>query len=187
VALRQRADFVLIPVLISSWTKNKKISLNIKRKIMDNVLKKAAENPDIMVIPAGSPQPVNKACASAVRPKKDPRGKRKPDFLLLAQLRGRGRNIAACAAMMRKFLLSIPRPDGVSWCTRSRRLVVENPEQYRPKLLEMISKSVSNTRENVKNGKVNITGLERPVCVRQVDGGNVEFFINYQVSAEVIQ
>ncbi|MDF1526002.1 MAG: hypothetical protein RRA15_03765 [bacterium] len=67
------------------------------------------------------------------------------------------------------------------------RLAVEDPEKLRGKVLEMISADVKAAKERMKGaGKITISGLEGPVKVNQVDDINVELFIEYRVSLEIL-
>ena len=78
-------------------------------------------------------------------------------------------------------------PDKVRFHASPVRLAVENPEKLRGKLLEMISADVRNAKKKMKgSGKITISGLEGPVKVNQVDNINVELFIEYKVSLEIL-
>ena len=67
------------------------------------------------------------------------------------------------------------------------RLAVEDPEKLRGKILEMISADVKTAKEKMKgSGKITVSGLEGPVKVNQVDNVNVELFIEYKVSLEIL-
>jgi len=60
---------------------------------------------------------------------------------------------------------------------------VDNPEQYRGKVLGQIAQEVQKTREAISaNGSVKVEGLESSVMVRQADDRNVELFLNYSLS-----
>ena len=55
------------------------------------------------------------------------------------------------------------------------QLAVENPEQYRVKLLGQIAQEIKKTREAISaGGSVKVEGLESSVMVRQADDRNVE-------------
>ncbi len=63
------------------------------------------------------------------------------------------------------------------------QLAVENPEQYRAKLLGLLSQEIKSTREAIApQGSVKIEGLESPVRVRPADERNVELFLNHSLS-----
>ena len=67
------------------------------------------------------------------------------------------------------------------------RLAVEDPEKLRGKILEMIGAEVKFAQERMNGtGKITISGLEGPVKVNQVDDINVELFIEYKVSLEIL-
>lgn len=67
------------------------------------------------------------------------------------------------------------------------KLVVDSPEKYRSKLLQMVFEDLRQARLLAKkSGKVLITGLENPVMIRQSDDMHVELYINYSVSMELL-
>ena len=60
---------------------------------------------------------------------------------------------------------------------------MEDPEQFRVKLLGLIAEEIKKTREALApHGSVNVAGLESSVAVRQVDDRNVELFLSYTLS-----
>jgi hypothetical protein len=77
-------------------------------------------------------------------------------------------------------------PGKASYRFSTIKLVVDNPEKYRSKLLQMIFEDLKQARLLAKkSGKVLITGLENPVLVRQADDTRAELYINYSVSMEL--
>ena len=73
---------------------------------------------------------------------------------------------------------------GKAHCELGRlQLAVDNPEQYRSKLLNMITEEVKKTRQVMASeGTVKVDGLESSVMVRQADDRQVELFLNYSLS-----
>ena len=68
----------------------------------------------------------------------------------------------------------------------SIRLVVDTPEKYRSKLLQLIFDDLKQARLLAKkSGKVILTGLDNPVSVRQADDAHVELFLDYSASMEL--
>jgi hypothetical protein len=66
------------------------------------------------------------------------------------------------------------------------KLAVEDPEKYRTKLLGMIDENIHQIRGLIKKtGKIFMTGIEKPVMVREFDCNQVEIFLDYNLSIEV--
>lgn len=82
---------------------------------------------------------------------------------------------------------SMKAPGKASYRFSTARLVVDGPEKYRSKLLQMIFDDLKQARALAKlPAKVTITGLENPVLVRQTDDMHTELYMNYSVSMEVL-
>jgi hypothetical protein len=64
-------------------------------------------------------------------------------------------------------------------------LAVNEPEQYRPRLLQLISEQARTIQQSFGTRSLIIDGLQNPVLVRQVDDSNVELSVDYQISANV--
>ncbi len=68
------------------------------------------------------------------------------------------------------------------------QLCTKNPEQYRAKLLTHIMSEISLLRKLTGPETIlHISGLERPVEVRQIDQENVELFIRYELTLEQLK
>jgi hypothetical protein len=184
VFLRQQADYVAMPVTISSDQRDPIQRLAEMRAAKRLIQKKAEGNPDIIMKTGHvtlSFEPISKASTRT-----DPS---KPMFTVLLNIfvpiKGKGRDVFICAAMIRKFLDDIAMPGKASIRTGEIRLAVDNPEQYRPALLQMISDAVAKTEEALKaKGASEVSGLVGPVLVRQADDENVELFIDFQLQVE---
>jgi hypothetical protein len=62
-------------------------------------------------------------------------------------------------------------------------LAVMAPEQFRERLLALIADQTRAMQRTLTARVVTVDGLQNPVLVRQVDDGNVELYIDYQMSA----
>jgi hypothetical protein len=199
VFLRQQADYVAMPVTISSDHRDPVQRLADMAAAKRLIQKKAEENPDIIVNigkvtlscePTTRAGQVTLSCEST--PSTGTRmGASEPvskiRLNILVPFKGKGRDAFACATMIYKFLGDIAMPGKARIRTGEIRLAVDNPEQYRPVLLKMIADAYAKTKESVKakaKGESEIRGLVGPVLVRQADDDNVDLFIDFQLQVE---
>lgn len=184
VVLRQQADYVSMPVSISSSQRDPLQRFAELRDAKAAVLLRAKSTPDI-IIHAGpvtlSAKPVSKL--ASVVPYSS--AESEADFHVLVPFKGKNRDVFACADIIRRFLNDLTLPSKTSMQLGSIQLAVDNPEQYRSTLIQMISEDVARTKEKVKaDAKVHLSGLESPVLVRQADDERVDLFIDYQFTIE---
>src|SRR5258708_38772870 len=92
-------------------------------------------------------------------------------------------NIFGAGAEAARLVEAVSLP-GKARCELGRlQLAIENPEQYRAKLLGLITEEINKTRKLIASqGSVKVEGLEGSGMVRQVDDRNVELFVNYTLS-----
>ena len=185
VFLRQQADYVAMPVTISSDHRDPVQQLAGIAAAKALIQKKAEGNPDIIVNtgkvtlscepPGTGTRMGTSGPVSAVR------------LNILVPFKGKGRRHVPRATMIYKFLGDIAMPGKARIRTGEIRLAVDNPEQYRPVLLKMIADAYAKTKQSVKakaKGESEIRGLVDPVLVRQADDENVDIFINFQLDVE---
>ena len=183
--LRRQADYVAMPVSISSDQRDPIQRFAEIRDAKRLIQKKAEGNPDI-VIHSGpvtlSAKPISKLSYISSYSG----GSSEADLHILVPFKGKNRDVFSCASMIRTFLNDITMPGKANIQLGSIQLAADNPEQYRTVLLQMISEDVAQTKEKMNtDGKVQVSGLESPVLVRQSDDENVDLFINYQLSVEM--
>jgi hypothetical protein len=186
VFLREQADYVAMPVTISSDRRDPVQRLSEMAAAKRLIQKKAEENPDIIVNTgqvrlSREPTPRTGTRMGASEPVHTVR------LNILVPFKGKGRDAFACATMIYKFLGDIAMPGKARIRTGEIRLAVDNPEQYRPVLLKMIADAYAKTKESVKakaKGESEIRGLVGPVLVRQADDDNVDLFIDFQLQVE---
>lgn len=183
--LRQQADYVTMPVSVSSDQKDPILRFAEIRDAKRLIQKKAEGNPDI-TIRSGPVTLSAKPAAKSFDISSYSSGSSEADIHILVSFKGKNRDVFTCATMIRAFLNSIALPEKAKIQLESIRLAADNPEQYRPALLQMISKDVAKTKENLSaGGQAQLSGLESPVLVRQADDENIELFINYQLDVEM--
>jgi hypothetical protein len=184
VFLREQADYVAMPVTISSDRRDPVQRLSEMAAAKRLIQKKAEENPDIIVNTgqvrlSREPTPRTGTRMGASEPVHTVR------LNILVPFKGKGRDAFACATMIYKFLGDIVMPGKARIRTGEIRLAVDNPEQYRPVLLQMIVDAVDKAEKSVKaKGESEINGLVGPVLVRQADAENVDLFIDFQLDVE---
>ena len=182
VSIVMPADFVSVPVRILSDQKNTAQAYEESRQAVELISKHAKENGRLRMsmgvvslsqhqggygISSGSwSQP-----AASV------------EIFLLVPLSTNSGNIFDAGVEAAKFVEGLSLP-GKTRCELGRlQLAVENPEQYRSKVLSLIADEMKKTREALSpQGSVNVQGLESPVRVGQVDDRNVQLFLNYSLS-----
>jgi len=183
--LRQQADYVAMPISVSSDQRDPIQRFAEIRDAKRLIQKKAEGNPDV-VIHSGAVTLSAKPMSKLSYISSYSGGSSEADLHILVPFKGNNRDVFTCASMIRTFLNAITMPGKANIQLGSIQLAADNPEQYRPVLLQMISEEAAQTKEKLKaDGKVQLSGLESPVLVRQSDDENVELFINYQLSVEM--
>lgn len=96
-----------------------------------------------------------------------------------------GTDVYALAGEAARFVAQAALPGKVEASVGNLELAVKDPQQYRPALLKLIAEEIARTRSVVAaGGKVHVSGLEGPVLVRQCSDREVELSINYQFVIE---
>ena len=95
-------------------------------------------------------------------------------------------DVFRAAAEITELVEKIDPPEKASYSLSPMKLAVEDPEKYRTKLLGMIDENIHQIRGLIKKtGKIFMTGIEKPVMVREFDCNRVEIFLDYNLSIEV--
>jgi hypothetical protein len=95
-------------------------------------------------------------------------------------------DVFQAAAEITALVEKIDPPEKASYSLSPMKLAVEDPEKYRTKLLGMIDENIHQIRGLIKKtGKIFMTGIEKPVMVREFDCNQVEVFLDYNLSIEV--
>ena len=176
------ADFVSVPVRVISDQKNTALAYEESRQTIEMIAKKVKDGGQFRMsmgvvslskheggfgISSGS---WNQPATSA-------------DIFLLVPFSKARDNIFGAGAEAARFVEALVLP-GKARCELGRlQLAVENPEQYRAKLLGLLAEEIKKARAAVApNGSVKVEGLEGSVKVRQADERNVELFLSYTLS-----
>ena len=91
-------------------------------------------------------------------------------------------DVFANTRQLRQFIAGFEVAPGAELQVLSIGLAVDNAEQYRDRLLDLIGEQARNTQRTFGARTVVIEGLNNPISVRQLDDLNVELYIDYQLS-----
>jgi len=181
VSVVMPADFVSMPVRILSDQKNTVLAYEETRQAVEMISKKATENGRLRMsmgvvslseyqggfgISSGS---WNQPAATV-------------QVFLLVPL-STNDTIFSSAVEGARFLEGLRMPGKTRFEIGTVQLAVQNPEQYRAKVLSLITEDMKKTRKAIApQGKFNVQGLAGPVMVGQADERNVRLFLNYSLS-----
>ncbi len=94
-------------------------------------------------------------------------------------------NIYDAANIMNGLLQQIKPPRSVSYNLSHINLAVQDPQQYRERLLGVIGDEIKATKKALSGGyKAVFSGLDNPVTVRQKNERQVVLFIDYKLQFE---
>lgn len=181
------ADFVSVPLRIASDQKNTALAYEETRQTIELIVKKAkdtgrfqtsmgvvslAQRQSKFGISSGS---WSEPAASA-------------EIYLLVPFTNVRDSIFGAGAEAARFVEALKLP-GKARCELGRlELAIQNPEQYRSKLLGLVAEEIKKTREALApQGGAKVEGLEGSVMVRQADERNVELFMDYRLSVTVVK
>ena len=182
VALAIPADFVSVPIKVISEQKNSALAYEESRQAIEMISHRAKENGQFRASTGVASLSQHKS-AFGISSGSWSQPAAAADIHLLVPLSKERDNIFAAGAEATRFVEALRLP-GKARCEVGRlQLAVENPEQYRAKLLGLIAQEITKARETLSGRwSVKLEGLESPVMVRQADDRNVELFLNYSFS-----
>lgn len=102
--------------------------------------------------------------------------------ILCPLVNGTSADVFADTRQLRQFIAGFDVAPGAELQVVSIGLAVDNSEQYRDRLLDLINEQARNTQRTFGARTVVIEGLNNPITVRQLDELNVELYIEYQLS-----
>jgi len=183
VYLGMPADFVSVPVRVYSDQKDTALAYEELRQAMALIRQKARQEGQVRISPGAvsltqyrssygiSSGSWNEPAASA-------------EIFILVPFSMGNTNIYTCGAVAARLMAAVQFP-GKARCELGHlQLAVENPEQYRSKLLNLITEDIAKTRGALAltNGNIKLDGLASPVMVRQTDDRQVELYLNYALA-----
>jgi len=111
-------------------------------------------------------------------------GQAQPDLTILVPLTDAS-DIFSISATVMRFVAQQSFPAKVEASIGNFALGIREPQQYRPQLLKIIAEDAVRTRDTIaSSARMRLEGLEGPVMVRQLNGHEVELFIDYRLAIE---
>ncbi|MCC6490003.1 MAG: hypothetical protein IT364_21115 [Candidatus Hydrogenedentes bacterium] len=184
VSLNVPASFVSVPVRVSCDQKNTGQSYEETRAAIALIVQKAAES-GLFRVEKGVTSLSERKSSFGISSGAWRQPAAEADLYLLVPLAEEGSDVFTAGALAARFIEGLTLPGKLKCELGQLRLAVENPEQYRPKLLELIAQDIHATRKALKSVQgrtVKVEGLESPVIVRQVDDTKVEVLLDYAVT-----
>jgi hypothetical protein len=182
VSLTMPADYVSVPLRIYSDQKNAALAYEESRQAVELISQKVKADGRFQVS-MGVAKLSRRESSFGISSGSWNQPAASTDVFLLAPLTKERNDIFQAGAEAAKFVETLQLP-GKAHCELGQlQLAVENPEQYRTKLLGLIAEEIRQTRKALATqGSVKVEGLEGPVMVRQSDDRRVELFLNYSLS-----
>jgi hypothetical protein len=184
VSILQKADHAAISVAITSEQKEPVEQFREISAARQTLIQEAKKNPRVLV--HSGPVLLNNESKSSLKKVASYSPGSEAEVHLLFSLSEYKGDVFSAAKELTKLIKDIKAPGSASYKLSPVRLVVDTPEKYRAKLLQMIFEDLKQVRKSAKKtGKVTISGLENPVLVRQADDTHVELYFHYSVSMEL--
>jgi hypothetical protein len=178
------ADFVAAPIRVKSDQKSASAAYEESRENLELISQKAKEAGFRVVTGVVSLSHRESGFGLSSGAWKRPAAS--AEIFLLVPLEQDHTNMFSAGAEAARFVEGLKLTGKASCTLGELQLAVENAEQYRPRLLELMSQEMKKTRAALAaEGGIRAAGLESPVLVRQVDDRQVELFLNYTMSVDL--
>jgi hypothetical protein len=172
VKIEVAADYVVVPVSILSEDKDPLLNVENMQATKTKLAELASKNTTIRI--RYGVQSMSVSYGSSTAPST-------ADIYLVAPLT-KGNDVFQATRDIIAFLRSIPKSEQVRLRLGTTSLGLDDPEQYRGRLLPLIAKDVEHTRSAIGNSKsYEVSGLESPVLVMQQDEKNVVVFLPFRL------
>ena len=181
VSLVEKADYVAFAITITSRQEEPENEINEISEARQRLMKEAKKNQKIRIHQG----PIYLSSTSNSRTSFS-YGPSQMTVHLLIPLSETDGDVFKAAGIITDLVERIEPPEMASYSLSPMKIAVENPGKYRSKLLGMLDEHIEEMRKLLKKtGKFFISGIERPVMVRQFDLNQVEIFLDYKLSVEV--
>jgi hypothetical protein len=179
------ADFVSVPLRIYSDQKNSALAYDETRQAIETISQKVKENGRFRTS-TGVVSLSRKQGGFGISGGSWSEPAASAEIYLLVPLTEERADIFLAGAEAARFIETLRLP-GRTHCELGRlQLAVENPEQYRSKLLGAIAEEIKKTRSTMAvQGSVKVDGLASSLMVRQADDRHVELFLGYSLSITI--
>ena len=176
------ADFVSVPIRVISEQKNSALAYEETRQTIELIVKKAKDG-GVFRTSMGTVSLSQHQGGFGISSGSWSQPAATAEISLVVPLSKDRDNIFGAGAEAARFVEALVLPGKARCQLGGLQLAVENPEQYRAKLLGQLAEEIRKTREGMgTQGGFKVEGLEGPVQVRQADERNVELFLGYRLS-----
>jgi hypothetical protein len=182
VTMSMPADFVSVPLHVISDQKNAGDAYRESRQVVELIAEKAKENGRFRTVKSvvSLSKPASKFGISSGF---SSHPAATAQLYLLVPFSKEYDNVFEAGAAATQFVEALRLPGKARCQIGQLQLAVDNPEQYRAKLISQLAQEVHDMRRAIwSGGSVKVEGLESSVLVRQVDDRNVELFLDYSLS-----
>jgi hypothetical protein len=183
VTLVQPADYLCAIVTVRTTTKDVDRQSTAMRNAIQNLTSAIEKAPRFQLHQGAARNAVNAGPLYSPQNGSDP-AMLQSNLRILAPLQGTN-DIFESLRQLRRFISTLTPGEGVEMSVVSISLAVNDPEQYRSRLLSLIAEQTRSVQQAFGTRTTIIDGLQNPVIVRRVDDSNVELSIDYQISATV--
>lgn len=181
IKIEVAADYVVVPVTVSSDDKDPLLNLENLQATKAKLAELASKIPTIKIrygVQAMSLSVREEAKFSSYG---SGSASSTADIYLIAPL-AKDKDVFQASRDILAFIRSVPKADQVRLRLGATSLGLEEPEQYRSRLLPLIAREVEHTRKAIGNTRsFEVSGLESPVMVMQQDERNVVVFIPFRL------
>jgi len=183
VVLRQDAEFVAVPVSISSERKDPSERFAEIQRALQALVDKAGSTSQV-IVRQGPVSLSGRRGSSFSLGSSSYQAPSRAQLDLMMELNGR--SVFTCASQILQLVADLKPPGEARYEVGEVQLALSDPETRRPQLLQAIAADVARTRQLLGGAiKVIVSGLESPVLVRQVSDREVELFIDYSVAMDL--
>ena len=182
VRIQARADYVAVPITIQSDAKDALKRIDQVEQALRTISDRSKQHSDFAIrsgVVSLSPRDAPKSFGSSYEAPGS-----SVHLYVLAMLKPE----ATVFALTKRIhqMLAAPLPETVRLIVGTTTLGMNEPERFRPQLLGMIAKSVTDARKVLGgNGLVEVDGLENPVGVMQLNESEVLLFVNHHVRIQI--
>lgn len=174
-----QAEYVAMPVSLSSDAKHPSERIQLIHQLQ-SIIERAARNDAAIDLQQGnislSPRELSSFSISKMN------GSPSESKLYILSPITDSVNIFDVTQKLNHFLSSIKLPDETKIRPGNTTLAIKDPDRFRAELIKKIKIDVESTRETLGTDyKVEISGLEGPVLVVQLNDKQVRLFINYDL------
>jgi hypothetical protein len=176
-SIKKKADYVSNYVTIRSYKSKYSTCIKEIQQVKKILLKELKKHPELLIS--------NEKITDTIFPYSNKEPKPVEKFQIMIKLNNKN-DIYSASEYIKNVCDNIKVPLKSKINVGVSTLGIANPEQYRKNILEKIHKYVSLLKSTMQTSKkVSITGLEKPITVKQIDNRYVELFINYTMTIEL--